>query len=367
MISLSEISTDILRNYHQLSPAQISRIRGGRHIVGNIDDRATALAGFGELLSLAVEMEKKGTKFIALKGPVLAFRLYGDTTARCYTDLDLLTDSASASQTVELLIEAGYSAVGPYWPQDSRLQKMLMEHDNQLTFAHPEKTMTVELHWRLFADSATDREREEEIVCHNTETIEVAGHPFAVLSDEMELLFLIIHGGKHYWRRLKWLMDVEALLVKKDIRVDVFARLTKEMRAERMVQLFIDVYLECFPGQEEVVRRLGDFCTRDTQWKPYVRPLVKYSLERMAETTDKSHDTLRGIFTVRLFELRSFPGIRYKARVLRNYMFVKEYLGKEGVFGRVPLFYLYCLARMAVTRLRRRRHDTSGRRYVIFS
>ncbi|MDH7569865.1 MAG: nucleotidyltransferase family protein, partial [Armatimonadota bacterium] len=47
---------------------------------------------------------------------------------------------------------------------------------------------------------------------HATGHVHLAGRALPMLSPEVLLLYLCIHGGRHFWSRLAWIRDVAALL-----------------------------------------------------------------------------------------------------------------------------------------------------------
>jgi hypothetical protein len=46
------------------------------------------------------------------------------------------------------------------------------------------------------------------IVSENLQEIVFSGRKFTILNRELELLFLLLHGSRHGWERLKWLVDI---------------------------------------------------------------------------------------------------------------------------------------------------------------
>ena len=72
------------------------------------------------------------------------------------------------------------------------------------------------------------------IIEQNLTDVDFAGRRFKVLNREFELVFLMIHGAKHMWERLKWLYDI------KDYQLDSidknkFYKIAEELKAERII------------------------------------------------------------------------------------------------------------------------------------
>ena len=119
-----------------------------------------------------------------------------------------------------ILEDLGYPAETAAWPVGERLQQKIINHTNEFLFYSTEKQLRIELHWRLLKTPLVSFSRLEEIVKHNQTSLTFAGRSFSVLSNELELLYLIIHGGTHWWRWLKWLVDIDIFLKKTTNRLE---------------------------------------------------------------------------------------------------------------------------------------------------
>jgi hypothetical protein len=348
MLSIRTIPVEVLRDVHHLSPHHI-KLLYGREVVKTLKEKqGTFLETFRELVIITEALGQRGIRALALKGPVLAYRLYGDVTARYYTDLDILVDENDAGRAIDVLRELGYNNYGSGWPNERRDQQKLIVHDYHVALIHPDKMMPVELHWRLSDNYSSVSQKFDDLFRQNQEKIEIAGYNFFVLSNEMEFLFMVIHGGKHGWRRLKWLLDADEFIRTQPIDRERFKALVSSIQAGRMLALFVEVYLLCFPGNENQVAWLSQI----TQEK-VPAGMIRFAIKSLSDTEDREHNSISGIVRSLSFTLRSFPGFGYKLRVLRNYLFVKEFLGQSRFFSRIPLFYFYSFCRLAVNRIMR--------------
>src|SRR6266705_115556 len=77
---------------------------------------------------------------LAVKGPVLSLRAYGDPAMRSYGDLDLLVRQRDIRRATELMIAAGYQAAVP--PSAIDAGKI----PSQYLFSQPQLKLLVELH-----------------------------------------------------------------------------------------------------------------------------------------------------------------------------------------------------------------------------
>lgn len=342
MPGITCISPDILLNRHSLTTQQINSLFGGTIYQESPEEKITAFEMARELLSVAGAFDQAGLEFIPLKGPVLSHRLYSDATWRKYSDLDILVRPDLVGRAKEILKRMGYREDDPAWPESIRKQRVLLRHTNEIFFIHPAKNILVELHWQLLKTLPLEPARVEDIVSKNLAVLDFGGRSFRVFSNELELLWLIIHGGVHWWRQLKWLVDVKAFLETQSVDWKAFTGLTVEFQAARLVGLCQSVLSEYFPEGPVIP---GKFEVRSS--------MVRFSLKRIASDDDLVSDFHRRAAQTLIFSLTAFPGARYKMRVVRNYMFIKDFFGKSNCSDWLPLFYFYGTVRQLLFRLKR--------------
>ena len=342
MLTLKDIPPDILRDRHRLTPQQINTLTGAGPADEDAEGTLSALSITGEFIRVSDALIGSAIRFIPLKGPELSYRMYGDTTSRYYRDLDILVDVADLNRTALILEGLGYRAETLIWPAGSSRQRVIVKHTNEISFFNPGKRLTIELHWRLLKTPVVSYSRLEEMVRENMKELNIAGRSFTVLSNELELLYLVIHGGNHWWRRLKWLIDIDTFIRSQTIDRDLFNRLTEELKAERLVGLCNAVLEDYMPGSVLIAgrRRAPEFMVRFTH-----KMIVSQK-----ELTDDFYSRITGSV---LFSLISFPGMRYKISTLRNYLFVVPFYGKNKILSSLPLFYAYGPLRLAFRYLHR--------------
>lgn len=345
-MSISSVPRKILSEKHRLSVNQIDELRQESQSGGDWTIKLESFSLIRALMEIAGSFAERGIGFVPLKGPVLSFRLYGDATHRHSRDLDILTAPGKVSDALQLLTALGYRYVTLQWPEKTDLQRILLKHTNQLSLHHPESGVTVELHWRLLNVLPFPENVLDEIVAAHRESFNLGEQEFTVMSPELELLYLVIHGGLHYWRRLKWLVDVHGILGQWSIDWEEFRRLVDRFHAGRMVALCNQALERYFPGSKTIPleAEVSDF-------------LVKYSFRKIDEKADLEHDTLRGMLLARYYSLRCFPGWLYKLRVVRRYLFVDDNFGQSPFWSVIPLFYLYGPAQLLKGRMKRRGSD----------
>jgi len=143
------------------------------------------------LKSTLAEFDSHGIPVIALKGPSLAERLYGDVALRNYDDLDLLVRRGDVARTETLLTALGFVPAGrPHdyerqWRRGGILFEVHHDVENPLAF-----DFGIAGAW-LRAQAA-----------------EFHGVPVHLLAPADELLFLCLHSVRHRFQRLRHIMDL---------------------------------------------------------------------------------------------------------------------------------------------------------------
>ncbi len=326
MYGIKYISPEILRDYHRLSLRQVNSLFGVVVFPEVIEERIKEFEIVKEYLSIYDGLYAEKIGFIPLKGPVLSYRLYEDATTRNYNDIDILIEEQNIVRTKAYFEETGYRIDYIVWPEAKVLQQRLIRHINHISVSNPEKGITIEIHWRLLRTPAISFSAFGNLVNQNLTTLSFAGRSFSVLNNELELLYLIIHGGLHFWMRLKWLLDVDIFLKTQKIDWERFSQLTNDLKADRMLALCREIYNEYFTEGIDI------FCNSSVSHR-----MIDYSRKRIIDERKTDSGSLKWVFQNFWFTLIAFPGIRYKIRHINNFLFMSIYSGRIGSFIRSPL------------------------------
>jgi hypothetical protein len=189
-----------------------------------------------ELEFLLAVFAQHHIEVIPLKGPVLAELLYGDVTMRPCTDLDLLVRVDDFDRAEKLLMDAGCVASAP-------------ADDYQRKFVR--NGILVELHYgvaspRTFPfDLNGAWKRAQNATFH--------GHPLKVISEADRCLYLMLHGLKHGYGKLIWILD--AALALKALAERNPRELVEQARAQGLEKVF---YIGCAMVREVFPQHLPE-------------------------------------------------------------------------------------------------------------
>lgn len=142
---------------------------------------------------------------LVLKGPILGTDLYGDISLRTSGDLDLLVPIKELDKVNKLLEEQGYE-------KDDYIQTILGDwkwRHHHVTYIHPKTGVKLEIHWRLNPGPGTEPSFKD--LWNRKRKENVSEHPVYILGSEDLFLFLVSHGARHGWSRLRWLLDIYQL------------------------------------------------------------------------------------------------------------------------------------------------------------
>ncbi|WP_079505347.1 nucleotidyltransferase domain-containing protein [Mesobacillus jeotgali] len=165
------------------------------------------------MLQLCAEMEQVSNLFakneinlIVLKGPVLASDLYGDLSRRTCGDLDVLIPISDLKRAEELLLQEGYR-------KDDYIHSVLGDwkwRHHHVTFFHETKLIKLEIHWRLNPGPGVEPAFED--LWARKRVSSITNSPVYYLGREDLFTFLVSHGARHGWSRLRWLMDISQMV-----------------------------------------------------------------------------------------------------------------------------------------------------------
>jgi hypothetical protein len=167
------------------------------------------LAMAAEALRLQHLFDEADLPVIFVKGTSLALLAFGNLGLSGGQDIDLLVPPETLTAATALVTRAGYRRFDP--PPDiadAQLQ-VLMPLRKDLGFIQS-TGLRIELHWRLFLNPHAMTEDSMMAASRIVPLTGTAG--LRTLGEEDLFAYLCMHGALHWWNRLKWLADVNALI-----------------------------------------------------------------------------------------------------------------------------------------------------------
>jgi hypothetical protein len=158
-----------------------------------------------KLVECVETLSESGIECIVLKGPVLALQAYGDLSSRQFSDLDILIHQDDFSKAYDLLLRSGYA---PAADLDRKTREYQVRSDNQFTFN--QHGFVIEIHWEI-APRIYAHPLNPEQMWQGLQSIKLLDKDINVLSSNSTILLLCLHGAKHGWKQLKWIIDLAYL------------------------------------------------------------------------------------------------------------------------------------------------------------
>ena len=322
-------SRELLYNRHRLSHQQIDDLLGEDYSGEYLAEKLQQMEMVREFLRITDSLNEAEIKNIPLKGPVLSYRLYKDTTYRYYKDLDFLLDEALMEKAIAVMYANGYEACYHEWPDNAKKRALFIYHRHHFNVWHPQKGIVVELHWKLNYFQNVNTDLTNQLINFNQKEMELAGRQFTVFNKEFELLYLVIHGGLHDWKRLKWLVDIDRMLKISKIDDEKFLYLTKALKAGRLVALCNAMLKSYFPHsvllpQDTIAPQL----------------LINFAHSQIMQEKGVEYDSVSGFLKFYRGRMIAFPGLSYKLSVIKQLFFMPEEMDNNPLPSYAVFYYI---------------------------
>ena len=233
-----------------IPPEQLNLLRAR-----TVPRAAAGMALSRELLRLHELFEDAQIPAIPFKGPLLAWVAYGNFIRREYSDLDFIVQQKYIPEVVALLESAGYLpkfdareahagqgriAPGQY-AFESQPQKILVE-------VHTERTL------RYFPTRIDLEEMAARLM-----TVEIGGQRLRTFSIEDTLVMLCVHGAKHFWERLAWVLDIAKLATAQEVDWVLLSEIAAKLESTRVLRLGLYLAHDLFGAvlPEKLLEEIG--------------------------------------------------------------------------------------------------------------
>jgi hypothetical protein len=198
--------------HHGLTQAQLDMPPG---IAREIGAQASTLvrenlAMAREALRLQSLFDEANLPVLFVKGTTLALLAFRNLALRAAQDIDLLITYEALPAATALILRAGYHRFDPPQNVSDPQLRLVMPLRKDLGFVHRTSGLRVELHWRLFLNPHAMADAS--IAASRLVPLAGGAARLRTLGEEDLFAYLCMHGAIHWWHRLKWLADINALL-----------------------------------------------------------------------------------------------------------------------------------------------------------
>ena len=290
-----------------------------------------ALHLLSELLHIHEIFEAEQLPLIPYKGPVLSWLAYRSLTGRTFIDLDFVTKQANMPRATALLKSAGFSA--EFEPQEE-LAGRTGQAPGQYGFFREATRAQVELHTeqtlRYFPVPLDFDEMSGRLI-----TVEIAGRKMRTFSVEDTLVMLCVHGTKHFWDRLAWIVDVAELVTAQPVDWALVMQIAAEMKSTRVFLLGLYLAHEL----------LGATLPKPVLERAHRDSRVLWLADKVRDQLEGNVDASPGVVPRALFRLRSRDGIGQGMRHILRLTMTPTERDRQAVRLPRALASLYVLMR----------------------
>lgn len=319
---------EILHKRHRLSHQQIDRWLGENRSKEFFREKMRHLKLVQNFICVTDLLRQNEIPFCCLKGPLLSQRIYNDPAVRYSHDIDLLIELSDLEKIIEVFLSNGFHFIpGMFWPENKTQQELLIKNTHDISFINKENGLHVEMHWTLMHTLPISQKKLKKIVQKNQEEIIFAERKFNVLTKELELIYLMIHGARHRWERLKWLVDIQEYPFDK-IDILKFTGLIKLFKAEKIIAQTNLLLFKFFNKK-----------LPHTTLSKNSNTLTQIALEAI-ENDFRVQKSNREIFQIYRNYWLMFPGFFHKYQIINSTIFRPEDILNHSLSYKIS-YYLY--------------------------
>lgn len=181
----------------------------------------------GETMRISKAFTNDNLSYIMLKGVLLGDLLYGGSCHRQCKDIDIWVDQDQFYKARSILHLMGYVQLIPSFEITPHNQASYFKKYNDITLFHPIRKVQVELHYKqkffgksfyTFGSAKTNFVNLQSVVINT-------------LDNNYHALYLMLHGTKHAWLRIRWLYDIYLLIVTQQCDIKEIYRLSKGLKS----------------------------------------------------------------------------------------------------------------------------------------
>jgi hypothetical protein len=200
----SAVDSYLLAYAENLTPTAAAQLEKRK-----IRRKAQNTAAFSEMVDIAARFRQANIRYIYLKGFSIPFASGSDLLEREMVDLDFLVHPGDLQPAHEVLVQAGYL---PKLAIDQiGIPRLTMMSGLEIEYRSANAVMPVDLHLNLNELKLT-KITDSGFFFRKQTDAQIAGNLVSVLNPATLALHSALHAARHFWFRLKWILDFAAII-----------------------------------------------------------------------------------------------------------------------------------------------------------
>ncbi len=289
-----------------------------------------------ELVKVMKLFKDNDIRAISVKGPALAYEIYGSISLRTSHDIDIFVNPVQFEKAIKLLISTGYKSLENFDTIDETMKKLILSNNHHLSFKSPSGVL-IELHHRLHSKEVLSKDFSLDFdgLWENHREYSLQGNAVNVLGFDDNFLFLVYHGSKHAWFRLKWIVDIYYIVLEKEMDWNsIIHKFDKKGSLHMLGQTLL--LLDTLFGYQ-IPEELKDISENST----LAKKLHDIALEIIEETDENQFETGKGYyFLFKKYKLLLTRGLIYKIKHIAHVVKPKP-VDFESLRLPQKLYFLY--------------------------
>jgi hypothetical protein len=260
-----------------------------------------------ELIRLMSAFSSEGIRVLPFKGPALAISAYGDLGVRESHDLDFWVEPSRFADVNNWFREAGYH---PSEHVQGIVRRVSVSGGKHREFSSPDGRIFIEVKDHLEPSVESEFDPPFEQVWDRRGCTSIHSSKIPILGVEDLLLGLAVHGSKHIWRRLNWIVDLAAVIATNPgIEWEAMLLRATEWRCRRRLLAATSLASELYgAGVPAMYRRAAR--------EPAVRLVVSHICSSLFREAQRR--SIRGFSTRVLYQLRCCDTTEGRLRIARD-------------------------------------------------
>lgn len=181
----------------------------------------------GETMRISKAFINDNLSYIMLKGVLLGDLLYGGSCHRQCKDIDIWVAQEQFYKAKSIMYSMGYIQLIPDFELTQQNQGSYFKKYNDITLFHPLRKVQIELHYKqkFFGKSFYDF-GEVKINYSNLQGVLIN-----TLDNNYHVLYLMLHGTKHAWLRIRWLYDIYLFIITQQCDIEEIYKLSRKLKS----------------------------------------------------------------------------------------------------------------------------------------